>query len=69
MKFVPSVDGLERRDLAAIVTATVTTVEKVPGPTDTVEVDTVGTNPQGKLPPGQQSSETLVLSNREARHL
>jgi hypothetical protein len=63
MKFVPSVNGLERRDLQAIVT----TVElvKIPGPTD--EVATVGVNPSGKLPPGQQDVE--VLSNREARQL
>jgi hypothetical protein len=62
-RFVPAVAGLERRDLQAIVTAV--EVVEVPGPTDVVE--TTGTNPAGKLPPGQQDVE--VLSNREARHL
>ena len=57
------IDHLEDRRMFAIDVDT--QVVKVPGPTDTVLI--VGTNPAGKLPPGQQ--DTITLSNREARKL
>ena len=56
-------EALEDRRLYSITTTT--EVVKVPGPTDTVLI--VGTNPAGHTPPGQ--GDTIVLSNREARHL
>ena len=57
------IENLEDRRMFSITTTT--EVVKVPGPTDVVLV--VGTNPAGHTPPGQ--GDTLVLSNRDARHL
>jgi hypothetical protein len=57
------IEGQEDRRLYSITAAT--EVVRLPGPTDTVLV--VGTNPAAHSPPGQ--GETIVTSNRIARHL